>query len=127
QAVETAPGKRTAEQTALLKKFPTVREVKFVAGFLVEYDPKAHAAFEKERAEVAKLRATKPPVERVMAVLGGSGGKNESRLFFRGDPEQPKQPVRPGELAILTRDRPGPDLAGTTGRRLAYARWLTDG
>jgi hypothetical protein len=134
RAVETALPRRTAEQIALLKKYPRVKEVKFIAGFLVEYDPKAHAAFEKERAEVAKLRATKPATDRIMLVTEEPGRPAESRLFFRGDPEQPKQVVQPGELAILTQHRAGPDLSGapdrapaSSGRRLAYARWLTDG
>jgi hypothetical protein len=134
QAVEVSPRKRTPEQTALLKQYPRVREVQFIAGFLVEYDPKAHAAFEKERQEIARLRATKPPVDRIMVVREEPGKASASRLFFRGDPEQPKQEVQPGELAILNRHQSAPDLSGTpecapatTGRRLAYARWLTDG
>src|SRR5205085_2030129 len=53
----------------------------------------------------------------------------ETRLFHRGDHEQPRQLIGPGELTVLEREpldfQPTP--AGTSGRRLAYAKWLTSG
>jgi hypothetical protein len=52
-------------------------------------------------------------------------------LFNRGDHEQPRQAVAPGGLAVLDDAHPlqvPTDTARpTTGRRLALARWLTDG
>ena len=54
-------------------------------------------------------------------------------LFHRGDPKQPKEAVSPGTLSVLA--RPGHDVLfpakndhqPTTGRRLAFARWLASG
>jgi hypothetical protein len=55
-----------------------------------------------------------------------------SKRFNRGDHDQPKEAVSPGELSILTKpEKPElhiePTPAGSTGRRLAYAKWLTSG
>ena len=56
-----------------------------------------------------------------------------SAVFFRGNPESPGEKVSPAELMVLSRNRrdvvvPENDEARvTTGRRLAYARQLTDG
>lgn len=67
-----------------------------------------------------------------MAATEVAGRVPESRLFHRGDHEQPRQAVTPGELAVLA--SPGiepfavvPPASGSSGRRLAYARWLTGG
>jgi len=49
--------------------------------------------------------------------------------FHRGDYRQPKEEVAPGDLSIFE----GPEIPtkslnlGSSGRRLAYARWLTSG
>src|SRR4029079_11676830 len=57
----------------------------------------------------------------------------ESFVFARGDHESKKQKVTPGEVAVLALHRPAadvPEMSGsgpTTGRRLAYAKMLTDG
>jgi hypothetical protein len=53
-------------------------------------------------------------------------------LFHRGDHEQPKQALAPRELTVLTSlkvvEFPINDEAlPTSGRRLAYAKWLTGG
>jgi hypothetical protein len=53
-------------------------------------------------------------------------------FFARGDHEQPKDKVKPGELDVLADknlvvDAPKDPNLSTTGRRLAYARWLTSG
>jgi hypothetical protein len=54
-----------------------------------------------------------------------------TKLFSRGDFQQPRQEIAPGELAVLntgTAQIPVDDPAiPTTGRRLAYARHLTSG
>ncbi|HVV99528.1 MAG TPA: DUF1553 domain-containing protein, partial [Planctomycetaceae bacterium] len=55
----------------------------------------------------------------------------ETKLFYRGDYRQPKQTVAPAALTVLSsNDSPHafpPKTEGlpTTGRRLAFARWLT--
>jgi hypothetical protein len=58
-----------------------------------------------------------------------------THVFHRGDINSPRDTVQPGELSVLEREEvvelmkiPVDDPAvPTTGRRLAYARWLTSG
>ena len=68
-----------------------------------------------------------------MTPLEGGKALPVSRIFFRGNPESPKEEVEPSELKVLQlngtdADLPvnDPDLS-TSGRRLAYARHLTSG
>ena len=125
----TEPAQRTPEQVALLREFPAAD----VRGALDLYDPQTHAALQAERAKVAEIRAKKPPLDAVPATTEVPGQVPVSRLFFRGDVAQPKQEVAPGELTVLASARPSADVPPddpalpTTGRRLAYARMLTDG
>jgi hypothetical protein len=84
------------------------------------------------RAEAAKLRATKPPEGFVMALTEVKGHVPVTKLLHRGDHDQPKQTVGPGELSVLAQPevepfQPSPTPSGSSGRRLAYARWLTSG
>jgi hypothetical protein len=132
-AIETAAAKRTPEQLAILKKYPNVKEISFIRGFFVEYDPPAHKQFEARKAEVAKFRATKPPTDALHCLIEPPGHLPTSRMHHRGDPTQLKAEVTPGELTILAFHRPAADLPlknptlPTTGRRLALAQRLTDG
>ena len=94
------------------------------------YDPKASKQVVEKRAEATKLRATKPAEGMLTVVTEVAGEIPKSQLHHRGDHEQPREEVTPGELAILR----GPELPqspagppGTSGRRLAYAQWLTSG
>ena len=54
-----------------------------------------------------------------------------TRLFSRGDFKQPREEIKPGELSVLSPvgfSIPANDSKlPTTGRRLAYARYLTNG
>jgi len=121
----TAEKTRTPEQKALIKKYPSA-----LALYSLDlYDAKLQKQVTDKMAEATKLRATKPAEGRVMALTEVKGKVPETRLFHRGDHDQPKQPLPPGELTVLEREplpiEPTP--AGTSGRRLAYARWLTSG
>jgi hypothetical protein len=131
-AAETKESERTQEQKDLLLKYPEVKSIDFVRGFFVEYDKDLHAKYTKRQQEITALRATKPARQFVMAAFEPQAPPPESKLYFRGDPEQPKQTVSPGELAALCQQSEfepptQPADAFTTGRRLAYARWLTSG
>lgn len=130
KAKETPTKKRTKEQSALLQKYPAVN---VSAGSLYLYDKKAADELKKLAAKAKAVRDKKPKPEYVRALTEVPGKVPETFLFHRGDHEQPKQQLVPTALTILkpfAEDNPlpvnDPDLK-TTGRRLAFANWLTSG
>lgn len=129
KAARNTPGKeRTAEQVALLKEYPSADPK---PGQIDLYDHKAAQELKKDDARAAEVRQKKPVEEFISALTEVPGQVPPTVLFYRGDPDQPKQTLPPGELAVL--DWLGstiPEKAEalpTTGRRLAYAKHLTDG
>ncbi|NLT71651.1 MAG: DUF1549 domain-containing protein [Verrucomicrobiaceae bacterium] len=124
----TAKKDRTPEQAALIKKYPSA----LALYSLNLYDKKKQEIVEAKSAEATALRATKPKQEFVMALTEVKGQVPETKLFNRGDHEQPTHTVAPGELTILTTPeiepfKPEPLPSGSSGRRLTYAKWLTSG
>ncbi|MBX3436469.1 MAG: DUF1553 domain-containing protein [Planctomycetaceae bacterium] len=132
-AVVMPAREQTDEQQALLKQYPMVKPIPHIIGLLVEYDAPAYRAFEKEREAITEYESSKPSLQMVMASTERPGVVPPSVVFFRGDPESPGEPVAPSELAVLSRVTGGvaiPDDQGpesTTGRRLAFAEYLTNG
>jgi hypothetical protein len=131
-AIKTEEKKRSPEQIAILKQYPNVKTIAFIKGFFVEYDKKIHARIRQVEKEITELRATKPPRQFVMTVSETPNSLPSSQVHFRGDPEQPKQVVLPGELTVLDRDRkvtipPKSADPNSSQRRLKYAEWLTSG
>lgn len=127
-ARDTPVAKQTPEQKALIKKYPSA----LATYSLNLYDQKKQDIVDAKMAEATKLRATKPTEGFVMALTEVKGQVPVSKLFNRGDHEQPKAEVKPGELSILASPqiepfKPVPLSSGSTGRRLAYAQWLTSG
>ncbi len=127
-ARDARPKERTPEQKALLKQFPSVN---VSTGSIELYDRKAANELKEEAKKAGEVRARKPQ-EDFLSILSEVPGKiPTTAVFHRGDPDQPRQEVQPGELSVLA------DLAAaipvddpslsTTGRRLAYARHLTSG
>ena len=133
EAVLTEPGKRTEKQKELLLAYPMVKPVSTIAGgLLVEYDMAAYRKFEKEMEAVAEIRATKPARRIVMVTREEPKVVPVSHVLFRGNPESPGDVVTPGEVMVLRRNRSveiseNDTSLTTTGRRLAYARQLTNG
>ncbi len=127
-AWQTPVAKRTAAQKQLLKEHPSTN---VTAGSLYLYDARAAAELKLLVAQAAVLRARKPVEDFVRALTEVPGQVPVTYLFHRGDPDQPRQAVAPAGLTILE-DRlplsiPAKDPARpTSGRRLAFARWLTD-
>lgn len=127
-ARDTPVAKQTPEQKALIKKYPSA-----LATYALDlYDPKKQEVVNAKMAEATKLRATKPAEGFVMALTEVKGQVPVSKLFNRGDHEQPKTEVKPGELSILASPmiepfKPAPVSSGSSGRRLAYSQWLTSG
>ncbi len=96
-ARDTPVAKQTPEQKALIKKYPSA-----LATYSLDlYDKKKQDIVDAKMAEATKLRATKPAEGFVMALTEVKGQMPVSKLFNRGDHDQPKQVVQPGELGIL--------------------------
>ncbi len=124
----TAAKDRTPEQAALIKKYPSA----LALYSLNLYDAAAAKKVTERRNEAQALRKTKPPEDFVMAMTEVRGRVPETKLLHRGDHGQPRQAVEPGELGVLVGDGTEPlefepPASGSSGRRLAYARWLTGG
>lgn len=147
-ASAAAVEKRTPEQAAFVGKYPGV----FVtSATLAQFNAAAAAELAKDLETAAELRATKaadnlkqyseraaeirariPSEEFVRALTEVPGQASPTFVFARGDFQQPKDQVLPGDLAILTAATTAQIPADdgnlpTTGRRLAFARHLTDG
>lgn len=124
----TPESERSPEQKKLLNDNPSVN---VSAGSLYLYDKPAADRLQKMIDEATALRATKPPEEFVRAVWEPADqALPETHLFHRGDYLQPTQIVAPATLTVLTSAKlptiPSDDPAvPTSGRRLAFARWLT--
>ncbi|MGH7140544.1 MAG: DUF1549 and DUF1553 domain-containing protein, partial [Pirellulales bacterium] len=149
EAAAAAPVEtRTPDQAALIEKYPGVL---VTAATLAQFNAEAAAELAKDSAMAAELRATKaaddlkrysqraaeirakiPAEEFVRALTEVPGQTPPTFVFHRGDFQQPKGEVSPGDLTILAGATKGdipaddPDLP-TTGRRLSFARHLTDG
>jgi mono/diheme cytochrome c family protein len=128
-AHDAPPPKRTAEQQRILKEHPSVN---VTAGSLYLYDARAAADLKQYVEHAAAVRATKPVEDFVRALTELPGRVPVTHLFSRGDHTQAREALTPGGLTVLEATDPlhiperDPSLA-TTGRRLALARWLTDG
>ncbi len=131
EAYKTVVAKRTPAQVKLLKDHPTVASL--TPGSLYLYNQKMADELAKLAAEAAAVRAKKPVEDFLQPLAEPAAATNTTTfVFHRGDPDQPAAAVKPGDLTILASLRPVdvPEknkALPTTGRRLAYARALTDG
>ena len=131
EALDAPVKQRTDDQKALLKAYPRVLVSR---GNVSLYDAKAYGAITTEfDKKAAEARVGRPAEAFVHATTEVPGPAPPTRLHVRGDPKQPSREVVPAELTVLaTSTGPAeiplddPSLP-TTGRRLAYARRLTDG
>lgn len=127
-AYETPSEQRTTEQTQLIDRHPSVN---ITPGVLYQYLPEAAEELKKYDARMAETSAKKPPYQYVQALVEPAGHQPTTRLFHRGDFNQPTHEVAPGGLAVLASENARAEFAAddpelpTTGRRLALARWLT--
>lgn len=137
-AYKTEVKKRSAEQIQLLNKHPTINQLS--AGSLYLYDTTyktRHADELKKMTEEANaIRARKPAEEFLHAFdeqpKTSPAAVPATFVFNRGEPNQPRQKVKPGDLSVLAGMRRVEiaEVSGTlptTGRRTAFANSLTDG
>jgi len=129
-AYDTPSDKRTAEQKKLLADHPSVN---INAGVLYQYNQKAADDLKAMDTKIGEVRGRKPPEDFVCALTEPTNTVPVTYLFHRGDPRQPKETVTPGGLSVITPAGQSVELPvknsnlATSGRRLAFARWLTSG
>ncbi len=129
-AYERPEKERSEEQVSLLKQYPSVN---ITPGVLYQYLPKAAEELKTFDAKIVETRARKPKEEFVRAMTEVPDRIPDTMLFHRGDHLQPKQKVLPADLSIAAPEGALPMLPerdtslSTSGRRLAYARWLISG
>ena len=128
-ARKTPVESRTAPQKALIEQYPFL---KVNGGSLQEIDGGVKNEILKEwDPKIAAAAAKRPPPDRLMPLTEVPGQVPVTYLFLRGDHKQPGEVVAPGELSILNPTDllipPNNPELPTTGRRLAYARHLTNG
>lgn len=129
-ARDTSADKRTEVQKYLAEKFKEFLTVKpeDVAAALSEDEKKSVAALEGQTAELEKSRRKWGIVQALYDV----GPMPATRVLIRGNELTPGDEVVPGYLRVLCRDEkdalgaPAPVAEGSSGRRLAFARWLTN-
>jgi hypothetical protein len=127
-AYETPADKRTEEQKILLDKNPSVN---ISPGVLYQYLPAAAEELKKFDAKIAEVRGKKPPETFLQTLTEPAGHLPVTKLFHRGDHNQPTREVTPGKLTVLvsegaSKSFPADDPSiPTSGRRLAFAKWLT--
>jgi len=127
-AYESPADKRTDEQKMLLDKHPNVN---ISPGVLYQYLPSAAEELKKFDAKIAETRGKKPAETFLQALTEPPGHLPVTKLFHRGDPNQPTREINPGRLSVLVDGNTSKHFSEddpaipTSGRRLAFAKWLT--
>jgi hypothetical protein len=121
---------RTPEQLQLLKEFPALNVDR---GSVYLYEPQKIPEHNKKYDTLtAELNAQRPAEDFAHCLTEVPGALPATRIFSRGDFNQPREEVVPAELSILGGGSPVPipprdPSLPTSGRRLAWARHLTNG
>ena len=127
-AYTTPADQRTDEQKQLLDQHPSVN---ISPGVLYQYNQAAADDLKTYDERIAAVRAKRPVEEFLRILQEPPGHAPETKLFHRGDYRQPLQTVAPAALAVLTPENERIEFTSTsserptTGRRLAFANWLT--
>ncbi len=142
QARSTAAKERTAEQKELIKQYPFLNVDR---GSVYLYLKDRQTGFNKHWDKLAAdSMARRPAEDFVFAVTEPDSKTPPTHLFARGDFNQPRQVIEPGEFEVLRRpDKPVQFVSldkhrhdeavdssrnpKTSGLRLAYAHYLTSG
>lgn len=127
-AYRTPAKDRSPEQTALLKSYPSVN---ITTGNLYQYIPESKTKLQEFDKEISEIRSKKPEEQFVRALTEPAEPPPETKLFHRGDHQQPKQTVNAHALQIASPvgnlqffQSDNAEIA-TSGRRLAFAKWIT--
>ena len=127
-ARRTPADKRTEEHKRLLREFPTFQD-HIILG---EIDVEGAKRVADVRSRASEIRTARPADPRVHCLTEEKGAQVDTFLFHRGDHQQPREKIAPGGLSVLP-DSASADIPPslpqfrTTGRRLAFAKSLTNG
>ena len=123
---DTAADKRSPEQIQLFKDYPSLNVDR---GSAYLYDGQRINEFNKKYEDQKTSIVSKRPGDNFLAPFSEvPDHKPITYLFLRGDYNAPKDPVAPGGLSILNEQSLIPEddpNVPTTGRRLAFAKYLT--
>jgi hypothetical protein len=126
-ALRVEPARRTLAQSGIVLKYSDAlvfREKEVKAGAT----PEEAAECDRLEKQIAAVNTARPR-ELPRAYIWEEDGPRApvTHVLHRGDPAKPRQEAEPGVPAVLTPRQPEPPrpLAGSTGRRLWLARWLT--
>ncbi len=128
-AVRTVPAKRSEVQKYLAGKFGDALSIKpeDITASLLPAEKTAAAGLE------ARIRATEARRRKWSKIqaLYDVGPPPPTHLLLRGNEQTPGPEMSPGFLSVLCESddaaiaAPSPPFDGTSGRRIALARWLT--
>jgi len=129
-ALRKAANVRTLHQAILVEKFLTADLVPDVEQPVAVLLARTKIADLERRIETVRF-GLEPPLE--IRALWDRGDPSPTYMLRRGEHDKPGRLVGPGVPAVLTDgttpfsvNPPFPDGTPKTGRRLAFARWLTE-
>ena len=128
-AQKVTQGRLTLRQEELLAKYETF--LKPTEAQLREMHPELAKELDETDSRLKELRGEMPPPLTVRAVWD-RGEPSPTYILKRGEHNRPGRLVGPGVLSALTDGRTPFDYsppwkgAPSTGRRLAFAKWLTN-
>ncbi|MFM7108495.1 MAG: DUF1553 domain-containing protein [Planctomycetaceae bacterium] len=122
---------RTLSATRIAEgaKVPLVEVMRAQGGRLLGAE--AMRDYDARVQDLEKLKRERVPVEEALVVTESGPKAPATYVFYRGNPHaetRPEHLVEPAFPAVLRPPAPGivpPAGGGTTGRRLALARWIT--
>jgi hypothetical protein len=124
----TPADKRTETQRYLARKFEY--QLRLGRGRLKELDAEFRKQVEPVEKQLREVELQLTP-EPAIRALWDRGAPSPTYIYRRGDPQNPGKLVGPGVPVVLTDGKtpftPQPPWPGAkkTGRRLAFAKWLT--
>ena len=123
----TPPKQRTDTQIALAARYEN--DIRIGRDELIKLDKDFKERDAATKARVKELTNAKPPSAGIRAVWD-RGAPSPTYILRRGDHRLPGRRVGPGVPSVLTDGKTpfipaAPAGTGKTGRRLAFARWLT--
>lgn len=141
ETYNTPEKERSPEQVKFItEQFTVINVPKTYGGALQNYvdiekdNKELKASIDLYRNASAAMRNTKPQPDYIRVATENTANPPPlTKVFYRGDHTSPKaEPVSPSDFTVLTKPGSQP-IAGndpslkSTGRRLAYARHLTNG